>query len=66
MVEGFNWRREQNWRDLRWLAFHSAILTRVEKFPKYDEFMGIEAKAEQIQRVPWQELQARIRGSLPQ
>ncbi len=66
MFDGYLWRKERDEHNMRWLAWHIAALPNLREPLTYAEFMGEKPKEEQIQRVPWQELQARIRGSLPQ
>lgn len=61
MVEGFNWREEQEAIKLRWMAWHSAMLPYLKDPPGLKEFM--DSKPQQADnRQSWQEIKAMMKA----
>lgn len=59
MLEGYNWRQEQEAISLRWLAWHSALLSYVKDPPQLKEFLKIEKPTQETtQPQTWQEMKA--------
>lgn len=39
MIEGYNYRQEQEWYKIRWTTWHLGVLIRTEEYPTFDKFV---------------------------
>lgn len=39
MIEGYNYRQEQEWDKIRWSLWHLGALIRTEEYPTFDKFV---------------------------
>lgn len=39
MIEGYNYRQEQEWYKIRWATWHLGALMRTKEYPTFDKFV---------------------------
>lgn len=62
MMEGYNWREEQEGIKMRWLAWHCALLPYLKNIPSYNDFVPAKKETQEASPQPWQEIKSTMKA----